>query len=171
MLTEVQKKYLDTLPLDKKVSIKPWDPKTVEVAHRLIEAIKNADPKVNVIYTGASALGVPGINDIDFTITCPIEDFQKHLPKLASVLGEPQKIGKENIRWEGVEKEGYVIDVHMTDPNNPFLQEHIRLFELLKNNPELLKEYAELKESLDGQSYVEYQRQKYEFYNRILGIG
>ncbi|MEK7116620.1 MAG: GrpB family protein [Patescibacteria group bacterium] len=170
MLTENQKKYLETIPESKIVEIKPWDPKTKEVAQRLIDAIKNADPELGIIYTGASALCVSGVNDLDFTVTCPRIDFDKHLPGLIKILGNPQKIGKENVRWEGIQKEGFIVDVHMTDPNSPSLKEHARLFELLKNNQELLAEYETLKVESNGVSYREYQCRKYEFYNRILGI-
>lgn len=170
MLTENQRKYLETIPESKITEIRPWDPKTQEVAHRLIDAIKDADPELNIIYTGASALGISGVNDLDFTVTCPIEDFSKHLPNLIKILGNPQKIGKENVRWEGIQKEGFIVDVHMTDPNSPSLKEHIKLFELLKNNPEILNEYEVLKVKSNGVNYREYQRNKYEFYNRVLGI-
>ena len=170
MLTENQEKYLQTISESKNTEIKPWNPKTREVAYRLIDAIKNADPELGIIYTGASALGISGVNDLDFTVTCPIEDFGKHLPNLIEILGNPQKIGKENIRWEGIQKEGFIVDVHMTDPDNPSLKEHIRLFELLKNNSELLNEYEVLKIKSNGASYREYQRRKYEFYNKVLGI-
>jgi len=64
----------------------------------------------------------------------------------------------------------FIVDVHMTDPNSPSLKEHIRLFELLKNSPELLNEYEILKVKSNGINYREYQRKKYEFYNRVLGI-
>ena len=94
MITENQEKYLKTIPESKTTEIKPWDPKTKEVAQRLIDAIKNVDPELNIIYTGASALGISGVNDLDFTVTCPIEDFSKHLPNLIRMLGGPQKIGK-----------------------------------------------------------------------------
>jgi len=40
----------------------------------------------------------------------------------------------------------------------------------LKNNPDLLKEYETIKEKAKDLNYKEYQRAKYEFYNRILGI-
>lgn len=170
MLTEAQERYLRTISGSKIVEIKPWDPKTVEVAARIVQAIKMADPELEVIYTGASALGILGKNDLDFTIPCPVQDFTKHLPNLVSVLGQPEKVGKENIRWEGIQKEGYAVDVHMTDPNNPFLKEHIRLFDLLKNNAELLNEYKKLKEKSNGVSHKEYQRKKYEFYNKVLGV-
>lgn len=169
MLTDVQRKYLETISDTKIIHIKPYNPKCNEVAHKLIEQIKSSST-LDVLYTGASALGISGVNDIDFTILCPRLDFQKYLPRIEKILGKPQKIGEQNIRWEGIEIGGVAVDVHMTDPNNPFLAEHIQLFELLKNNRRLLKEYEELKQKCDGFSYKEYQRAKYEFYNKVLGL-
>lgn len=170
MLTETQERYLETIPEDKITVIKPWDPRCVAVANQIIKAIKAAEPDLEILYTGASALGVPGVNDLDFSVLCPRDDFEKHLPNLEKVLGKPQKIGKENVRWEGLNFEGYEVDVHMTDPKSPDLKEHMRLFEILKNDPERLREYTKLKESSNGIPYREYQRRKYEFYNRVLEI-
>lgn len=64
--------------------------------------------------------------------------------------------------------DGFNVELYLTDPNTPQMQEQIRVYELLKNNPDLLEEYGRIKKSADGMSMREYQRQKYEFYNRIL---
>ena len=42
------------------------------------------------------------------------EDFNNYLPALIKVLGEPQKKGKENVRWE-IARDGFPVDVHLTD--------------------------------------------------------
>ena len=47
-------------------------------------------------------------------------------------------------------------------------ERQIKVFEILKSDEKLLKEYEELKLSFDGKSYKDYQRAKYEFYNKIL---
>jgi len=49
------------------------------------------------------------------------------------------------------------------------MKRQIRVFEILKNNERLLKEYEELKENMNGKSFREYQKRKYEFYHKILG--
>ncbi len=170
MLTEAQKKYLETIPVNKITEIKPWDPQTKAVALRLVDKIKSVVPMLEIFYSGASALEVAGQNDIDITIKCPINDLKKYLPDLRTVLGEPNKVGKENIRWEPIYVEGYEAEIHMAGPNSPALQEHIKVFELLKNNSELRRKYEKLKNESNDIPYREYQRRKYEFYNKILRL-
>ncbi|MFH1528027.1 MAG: GrpB family protein [Bacteroidota bacterium] len=170
MLTKAQEKYLQTIPKDKIAEIKPWDPLIKMAALKLINCIKSAVPMLEVFYSGASALEISGQNDIDITIKCPLNDFGKYLPDLKIVLGEPDKIGKENIRWEPIYFDGYEAEVYMTDPNSPVLQEHIKIFELLKNKSALRQEYEQLKKECEGISYREYQKKKYEFYNRIINL-
>ncbi len=58
--------------------------------------------------------------------------------------------------------------MYLTDPTTPSMQEQIKTFEILKNDPKLLKEYEQIKLSADGQSFREYMRRKYEFFNKIL---
>jgi GrpB-like predicted nucleotidyltransferase (UPF0157 family) len=50
------------------------------------------------------------------------------------------------------------------------MQRQIRVFELLRDRPDLLVEYEKLKWQLKGQSFRIYQKAKYEFYNRILQV-
>lgn len=161
---------MQTIPEDRVAVAKPWDPRTKVVARRLIKKIKAANSDVEVYYTGASALKLPGENDLDFTILCPKEDFSKHLPKLESMLGKPQKVGKENIRWEGIEIEGFPADIYLTDDSSGAFKEHLQLFKLLKNNRKLWEEYKIFKEQTSGLPYREYQRRKYELYNKVLGL-
>lgn len=168
MLKEDQKKYLEMIPESSIAVIQAWDPKSTELAEMLIAHIKSAVPGLEVFYSGASALKISGQNDIDFSILSPVQDFEKHLPSLVQVLGEPQKKGKSNIRWDFT-KDGYKIDVHLSDPNTEAIAEHKKVFKLLQENPELLKEYETLKINSNGLPLREYMTQKYEFYNRILG--
>jgi len=44
----------------------------------------------------------------------------------------------------------------------------IKVYDILKSNKELLKEYEELKLKFNGKSFIDYQRAKYMFYNKIL---
>lgn len=171
MLTEAQEKFLRTISNDKIVVMKPWNPKTREVAQKLIARIKAADIELEILYMGASALGVAGINDIDIAILCPAKDFTRHLPKLEPILGKPSKISQKNVWWEdGLVIEGYLVEVYMTDPNSPALQEHFKIFEILKDDDKLRTEYQRIKENANGLLYREYQKRKYEFYNRVLGL-
>ena len=168
MLTTEQENYLQTLP-DDPITVSPWDPNTHKIAGELIAQIKNHFPELEVLYTGASALGIAGKNDIDISVLDKIENFDSHLPKFIEILGQPLKIGRKNIRWE-FKKDGYDIDIYLTDKDSPQIKEQKKTFELLRDNPSILEEYRKLKENAHGLKRHEYQKRKYEFYNRILGI-
>lgn len=168
MLTESQEKFLQTIPDSKITEIKPWDKKANDTALQLIEKIKVAVPELEIFYGGALALGIAGQNDIDITIKCPLANFEKSLPILENILGKPSKVSKRNIRWEPIYINGCETEVYMTDPNSPELQEQMRTFEILKNDKELRIAYEKLKQECNGIPYREYQRKKYEFYNKLL---
>jgi len=97
MLTKDQKNYLKTISESAVAVIKPWDSKAAEVANKLLVQIKAAVPDLEVLFTGALVLGIAGQNDIDFSVLDSPADFNKHLPALIKILGEPQKVSKENI--------------------------------------------------------------------------
>jgi len=167
MLTPNQEKYLLTIPEDKVTKIFPFNPKSWQIAEKVIEHIHQVFPNLEVLFIGAAALGVSGQNDLDINILCPIEDFDKYCPGLTKIFGKPAVKGT-SIKWSFTRGE-YEIELYLTDPENPSFQEQVKVFNLLSDNPELLKEYEELKKACDGIAFREYQKRKYEFYNRILG--
>lgn len=166
MLTESQIRYLETIPEAFLASVKPWDAKAAETAKKLIKKI-NTLTGLEVFWSGALALGISGQNDIDLSILTNPKNFEKYLDRLISILGEPTKKGKENILWR-ITKSGYRIDAYLGDQNSESIKLHKKIFELLNNDKNLLKEYELLKEEANGLSMKEYQKRKYEFYNRIL---
>lgn len=166
MLTQDQKKYLEKIPADKKVVVKPYDPKTPEIVAELVDKIHSVEPDLEVVHLGASSLGISGQGDIDLSVLRPKESFAEHKEKLKKVLGEPVS-GIGLVEWR-FEKAGHDISIYLADPGDPSTARQLKVQQILKNNPTLLKEYEELKESAAKLSYREYQRQKYEFYNKIL---
>jgi len=168
MLTENQKEYLLKIPADKTVKIFPYDPKISSIVQDIKDKIVNAGINLEVKFMGASALGISGQGDIDLYILCPEKDFQAYLPRLEEIFG-PKVRGITIIKWQ-LEKDGHEIEIYLTDPNTPSMQEQIKVFEILKNDPLLLKEYESIKSSADGQSFREYMKRKYEFFNRILKL-
>ena len=48
------------------------------------------------------------------------------------------------------------------------MKQQMAVFKILKNDKEFLKKYESLKVSMNGKSFKEYQRKKYEFFNKIL---
>lgn len=167
MLTKAQQEYLLTIPEDKVVKIHPFDPKIPNIAKDIIDQVHSVKPDLEVLFMGASGLGISGQGDLDLYMLSSKKDFEKYLLDLTNVLGEPAIKGT-SIKWQ-FEKDGHEIEIYLTDPTSPSMQKQVKVFEMLKNNPDLLKEYKELKESSDGLLFREYMKRKYEFYNRLLG--
>lgn len=67
MLTADEEKYLLTIPLDKIAKINAYEPEVKGVAQKIIAEIQGVVPQRKILYVGASALGIAGQNDIDFT--------------------------------------------------------------------------------------------------------
>lgn len=168
MLTESQEKYLQKIPIDKIVKIISYDPKIPGIVQDIKNKITNAGINLEVKFMGASALGISGQGDIDLYVSCPENNFQICLPKLEEIFG-PKVQGITIVKWQ-LEKEGHEIEIYLTDPNTPSMQEQIKVFEILKNDPLLLREYEEIKSSADGKSFREYMKRKYEFFNKILNV-
>lgn len=167
MLTKDEKDFLNKIPADKKVYIHSFDPKAVKVAEDLIRSINNIHPNLEIKHLGASVLGISGQNDIDiYTFSNP-KDFDKFLPGLAKLFGKPFYRHKTFIEWK-FSKNGFDIEFYLTSPNSETMKRQIKVFEILKNNKDLLKEYEKLKKSMNGKSFREYQEKKYKFYHRIL---
>ena len=172
MLTPTQTNYLSKLPteiLQKPVQIYPWTSKGLEVAEKIINEIKSAIPERKVIFIGSMALHIAGQRDIDLSVLCPFQDFVEPHKALEKLFGPPDKIGQTHIAWHFI-KEGYEIGIYLTDPVESKVQEQIDIFNILKNDSRLLKEYEDLKLAANGLPYREYQIKKYDFYNRVLGL-
>ena len=167
MLTKDEKDFLNKIPADKKVGIYPFNKKINCVVEIIINSIKNIYPKLEVKHMGASALGISGQNDLDIYALSDPKNFEKYLPGLIKILGNPLHRHKQFIEWN-FKKNGFEVQFYLSNPNTKKMKDQIKVYEILKNNKGLQKEYEELKQSLDGKSLREYQEKKYEFYHRIL---
>lgn len=167
MLTQNQEKYLQTIPEDKKIVIQPFDPKVKETAQEIIGQIERELPKLQISFGGASALEIAGQNDIDLNLLSALAEYSLYLPGLVKLFGQPTKQNPSLVQWEFV-RNGFDVELYLTDRNSPELQRQIRTFEIIRDNPAYKAEYEELKLSSDGQSFREYMRRKYEFFNKIL---
>jgi GrpB-like predicted nucleotidyltransferase (UPF0157 family) len=116
---------------------------------------------------GASGLGISGQGDIDIYALASLIEIESYFPIFQELFGEPVSKRDDSITWE-MEIEGYPIELYLTDPNSKPMQRQLKVFQILKDNPKLLDEYKDLKEKMNGKSFREYQKQKYEFYHRIL---
>lgn len=166
MLTENQEKYLEKIPESKIAKIKPWDPRTKEIAEDLIAKIRSTEPALSVLWMGASALRIAGQNDIDMYICASEKDFQKYLSSLENIFGKPVS-GISIIKWK-LQINGFDVELYLTDPGTPSMREQIKVFEILKSDPALREAYERLKLRVNGLSFREYMRRKYEFFNELL---
>ena len=167
MITENQRDYLSKLDSQKSermIKVYPYNPRTSEIAEAIISGIKNTIPEAGVRFMGASALSISGQNDVDIYIICPSELRKTYSEKLNFVA-----LTELGNKWKGPGDE-IEISIYLSDPNDSKFKEQVEIFEKLKNNPTLLKEYENLKKANSGKTYKEYQTAKYEFYNRVLGI-
>ena len=167
MLTQAQQKYLLTIPKEKTVTIYPFTKELEQAADELIATVQRAVPDLTVQHLGASALGLSGQGDLDIYTFCDPAAFNVYLPRLIETFGEPEKRGKTSIKW-AFEKNGFPVELYLTDPSSDAMQEQIKTFELLRDNEQLRSEYEALKEKMNGRPFRQYQVAKYEFYNRLL---
>lgn len=166
MIKDSQEKYLATLPDGIKVRIYPFDPAVQRTAEKIISEIQKVLPDHTVHFGGAAALGLAGQNDIDLNILSTPNEYSELTPKVAELFGPPAKLGT-SIKWE-LERNGFRVELYLTDKNSPNLKDQLRVFELLKNSADLRKEYEQIKIPLGETDFKEYMRRKYEFFNRIL---
>lgn len=165
MLQPDEQNYLDKLPpeeAERIIHIQPYTPYIQTLADNVISRLRAKIPGARIEFMGASALGISGQNDIDIYVLASEAEQEKYHTILTDLLGEQIKH-----KWHWME-EGYEISVYLADPTSPTQKRQIEMHTLLKNNPELLKEYEQLKAAVDGQTYKVYQTAKYEFYNRVL---
>lgn len=167
MPTKDELDFLNKIPTDKKVYIYPFDPKVVGVAKNLIRSINNLYPDLEVKHMGASALGISGQREVDIYVFSDPNDFNRFLLGLTKLFGEPLHKHETFCEWK-FKRDGFDIEFYLTAKDSETMQKQIAVFEILKNNKDLLKEYEKLKEKLNGKSFREYQKRKYEFYHRIL---
>jgi GrpB-like predicted nucleotidyltransferase (UPF0157 family) len=169
MLLPDEQKYLQTIPEDKIVKISPFDPKITETAEEIIRQIHEVFPDLEIIHMGASGLKISGQNDIDLYMLSPWQEFTKYLEGLIKILGQPKSQRQDSVAWEFV-KNGFEVQIYLTDPSSEPMQRQVGVFNKLKENPKLLKKYEQLKQEMDGKSFREYQVRKYEFYHKILAL-
>lgn len=169
MLTPNQEKYLLNFSDNEMMTIVPWEPRGLNIAQTVINEINSATPGLEVIFIGSLPLRIAGQRDIDLSILSPAQDFPIHQAKLEKKIGKPNVIDQTSIGWH-FRREDYGVSVYLTDPITSQVQEQIDVFNLLKNDPSLLKEYEQIKLESADKPYKEYQRRKYEFFNRVLEI-
>ena len=167
MLTEDQQKYLNSIPEDKRITVFDFDPAVKTASDKVIARIQAWQPNWDVCSMGSSELGIAGQNDIDMNIPIHSDEAMNYLPTLEQLFGPPRQRKRLPIKWI-FEQDGFEVELYLTDKTTETFQEHLMVFELLKNQPELRARYETIKKSADGGSFRDYMKKKYEFFNEIL---
>ncbi len=165
MIQESEEKYLATLS-DKTIIVVSFDPRVQEVAKEIIDELKLVLPDLTIHFGGAAALGIAGQNDIDINILSTPEEYGKYSPIIEKIFGEPKRRGT-SIKWEFI-KDGFEVELYLTDKNSPNLQRQIKVFNILLENKELRDQYEQTKLPYGPIDFKEYMRKKFEFFNKIL---
>ena len=167
MFTEGEIKYLDSIPLDKYIIVKPYNPEGLGIADRVMDKIKNVVPELEVVLIGSLALGIAGQEDIDINIFCLREEQFKFVDSIKALFGEPSRLGRNSTCWD-FRNGDFDVSVWLTDPTVESTKRQLQVFNTLKSNPDLLYEYEKIKLEAKNVPYKEYQMRKYEFYHKIL---
>jgi len=167
MLTKDQKRYLEKIPASKRVKIYLFDKKVQKIAENIIQSVKEICPDLKVVHMGASALGIAGQKDLDIYAFSEPKDFNKYLPRLTKLFCKPKSKHETFIEWNFT-RSGCSVEFYLTDPDSESMKQQIAAFETLRKDKKLLNKYENLKMSMNGKSFKEYQRKKYEFFNKIL---
>ena len=151
-----------------KVEIRRFDPRSVAAAEKLIKKLKRLCPGITVVLIGSVGLGIDGRGDIDLCACAAKTKLPVYYRRITKNFGKPVKIRSEFRQWE-FERNGFPVELYLSNTKDQRFKEQVRLFNLLKNNPAYLREYQSIKRLMNHGSEREYVLRRMEFFNRISG--
>lgn len=144
MLTKDELDFLNKIPANKIVEIYSFDKKAPKIAEKIIASINKIYPNLEIKHMGASALGISGQNDLDIYAFTDPKCFNKFLPGFTRLFGKTLHKHKTFCEWK-LRIDGFNIELYLTAKDSKTMQKQIKVFETLRNNPDLLREYEKLK--------------------------
>ena len=169
MLTEDQKKWIAHHSDDSKIKIIPFDSSSQEKFEKVKLVIQSKlGESIEVKHRGATGLGIFGQDEIDVYVPVPPETFNSFIIPLTELFGKPKShYPLERARFVTFVDRKHV-DVVLINKRCSGWLDHIKFRKYLKEYPEILRSYEQLKESCNGMSTREYYLRKVEFINDIL---
>jgi GrpB-like predicted nucleotidyltransferase (UPF0157 family) len=164
-LPDRPKEYFDKFSTNP-VPIKPFDPRSREIAENCLEQLKTllAGLKVELLHRGSTRFGIAGKGDVELGVYPSNEDWSRVLMRLESRYGQAGNVEENYVRFNsmlaGCDVEIIVLMGYRAEVDQ-------KLTGYLLQHPELLKEYERLK-SRCAFSRREYQIQKDRFFRRII---
>ena len=163
MLTPDQEKWISHLPIDKKVTIIPFDPTIPKKFAAIKQKIEQflGDSAV-VEHHGATSLGISGQDEIDVYLPVSPSEFVPLTISLEKIFGSPRSLYPlRRARFVTIE-DGKHIDVFSINKETDDWNNMVRFENYLKTNTDYLNKYRQLKEEGNGLSIQEYYRRKLE---------
>jgi 5-(carboxyamino)imidazole ribonucleotide synthase len=154
---------LSILPYERRVAhVAPWDPRTVAVAAAVAELVRGRRPDLAVEHIGSTAVpGLPGKGIVDLSV----EADPAEIPGIVEALYElgfqpqpgpdpwppsrPMVVGA--VQWDG---ELFRIHLHV-QPTGGDMRRDIAFRDALRDDPELRRQYADLKSAITGGTSVD----------------
>lgn len=169
MITPEQEKWLSHLNDSNSIEIFSFDTTTGEKFEKVKKQIQKAlGDDIAVEHRGATGLGISGQDEIDIYIPALPENWDSFIFSLTKLFGEPRShYVLERARFVTTVDEKHV-DVFLINSEHSGWLNLLKFEKYLKENPEELKVYENLKESLAGLSTQAYYRKKIEYINDIL---
>ena len=159
--------YSFTYPTNRFVKIRPYKPSLQTTADKIINKIHKAAPNLKVYFVGSASFHISGQGDIDLVAKSKSKNFNKYLPVLTDIFGNPSKKRSKFIEWHFMYNK-YNIELLLADPTSPNFKNELKIYKILKKNKKLLKEYEAIKKSLNGLPVREYIKRRMSFFNKIL---
>ena len=171
MLTPKQQKWIDHLPNDDAISIKPFDKHSESIFLTVKKRVQMVlGKKAQILHCGASNLGISGQDEIDIYIPVSEDGFDETVAQLKVLLGPPASFYPlERARFVTSQNNKYVTVSIMNKSHEGWI-DGVRFESYLKAHPQTLKEYEKLKEDSNGTSTRNYYQKKTAFINEVLNI-
>jgi GrpB-like predicted nucleotidyltransferase (UPF0157 family) len=149
------------------VKLYAYDSQSAVIAKDLQMKIRQNVKGVHVEFVGSAALKLPGYKDIDLFIPTTQDKLHEIDSKLVDLFGKPTKRRKYFSEWN-IRKKNFMVELMLINKSDKAYVEQKIVYDILRKNKMLLKEYKTLKLNAQGILKNEYQKRRLEFYNRII---
>lgn len=169
MLTPAQEAWIQKLPVDKRVTILPFDTTAEEKYQKTKQQIQSAlGAHIPVIHRGSTSLGISGQDEIDVYIPVEPERFDTLFEELKKLFGEPRSVlPLQRIRFV-ITVDGKHIDLFLSNNQHKDWIEGVAFEEICNNRPDIKFAYQKLKEEMNGWTVQDFYRKKAEFIDAVL---
>ena len=169
---------LRILPYERRVAhVTAWDPRTAEVAAAIGEMIRGRRPELAVEHIGSTAVpGLPGKGIVDLSIEVDPSAIPGVVQFLYGLGFGPQPgpdpwPPRRPMLVGAVELDGDEFRIHVhVQPTGGDMRRDLAFRDALRNDPELKRQYTELKSAITGGNSVDAFRYTHSKTTWILGV-